>query len=105
MHAHPRSQGAVQVAYPMTVYAVFREGVYRHECGGVFSTLDLAKAAADTLADREPDNYHGFDVVPFELDTVGTELPANEAYIHADAIDEPAAVYTIPRNPRGDRRR
>lgn len=30
-----RSKGDV-----MKVYAVFKIGVYRHECGGVFSTID-----------------------------------------------------------------
>lgn len=38
----------------MTVYVVFREGVYRYECGGVFSSLPAAEAAARAYKAGEP---------------------------------------------------
>jgi len=58
------------------VYAVFREGVYRHECGGIFSTEELALKAANELLASEPDDYHEYVVVPFVLDVQG-ELAKN----------------------------
>lgn len=54
----------------MTVYCVFKEGVYRHECGGVFSTLELAEEAANQLAKGDRDLWHEYIVVPFELDAL-----------------------------------
>lgn len=54
-----------------TVFAVFRGGVYRHECAGIFTTLELAKGAADRLALSEPDGHHDYEVVPFTLDVAG----------------------------------
>lgn len=52
----------------MTVFAVFRNGVYRHECHGVYSTQVLAEGAMQKAREMETDSYHEFDVVPFELD-------------------------------------
>lgn len=49
------------------VYAVFQEGVYRHDCPGVFLTKESAIDAARAAMLAEPDNYHSYDVVPFEL--------------------------------------
>ncbi len=51
-----------------TVYAVFREGVYRHECGGIFSSQEAAIDAAKSFAELEPDSWHHFEVMPFDLD-------------------------------------
>jgi hypothetical protein len=63
----------------MTMYVVFQEGVYRHACGGVFSSLELAQRSADALKAHEPDNYHQWTVVPFELDVI-VEKEAETAY-------------------------
>jgi hypothetical protein len=52
----------------MTIYAVFKQGVYRHECGGVFSTMEMAYAVARQLLAAECDHYHTYEVTPFELD-------------------------------------
>lgn len=52
------------------IYAVFKESVYRHECGGVYSTLEKACDAARMLIWQECDDHHRFDVVPFVLDEV-----------------------------------
>lgn len=73
----------------MTVYAVFREGVYRHECAGVFSTEAIAKAMADALAEYEADDYHEYVVIPFEVGVAGV--------VSADGkrISEPDKVYSV----------
>ncbi len=52
----------------MKVYAVFREGVYRHQCGGIFTSLEIAKHVARACCERDYDGYHTYDVVPFDLD-------------------------------------
>ena len=39
-----------------TIYAVFKTAVYRHECGGLFSSLELAEQAARSLMGGEPDD-------------------------------------------------
>lgn len=49
------------------VFAVFKEGVYRHECGGVFEAEDAARERADALAREDQDDYHTYEVVPFDL--------------------------------------
>ena len=53
----------------MDVFLVFKEGVYRHECGGVFTSLDVAKRQAIKLTIAERDDYHQIHVMPFEIDT------------------------------------
>ncbi len=68
-----------------TVWAVFKEGVYRHECGGIFTSLEKATAAAEQLAIAEKDDYHRFEVVPFTVDSV-TQSEDGE-------LEEPEAVY------------
>ena len=50
------------------LYIVFREGVYRHECGGVYSTEALAIEAAIALIKGENDDHHHYTIVPLTLD-------------------------------------
>ncbi len=71
-----------------TVYCVFREAVYRHDCIGVFSTRRMAKAAAEAAADTEHDSHHRFVVVPFDLDA---QVRAVEGGFHR--FNERDAVY------------
>lgn len=73
----------------MQVYCVFREGVYRHECGGVFTTLELAKEAAIGLIRQESDDYHTYGVVPFNLDEI-TAIDKNK-------LKELEPVFTVGR--------
>lgn len=51
----------------MIVYAVFKRGIYRHECAGVFISAEEAMAWARELALVEDDGYHNLEVVSFEL--------------------------------------
>jgi hypothetical protein len=60
------------------IYVVFQEAVYRHGCGGVFTTREAAVACAIDLAVNDIDNHHDYHVVPFVLDarTALTEEPS-----------------------------
>lgn len=52
----------------MNMFMVYKQGVYRHEIFGVFSTPELAKKAATNGALNEYDGYHTFTVAKIELD-------------------------------------
>ena len=59
----------------MEVYAVFKHAVYRHQCGGIFTDIDLAMKAAISLRDGERDSHHSYEVVPFILDEKTEQTP------------------------------
>ena len=77
------------------VYAVFKQGVYRQECGGIFSTLEKAILAANGLAAGDVDEYHTYDVIGFDIDKQSEQLGPGEErgwYSHGDVFD-PEIVY------------
>lgn len=74
----------------MELFAVFREGVQRHECGGIFTTYPKAKAAAIALCRGEPDDWHRYGVVAFNLDEVTPQYPATEAFTYGGLLEPPA---------------
>lgn len=80
------------------LFAVFREGVYRHQCGGIFSTKDDAIACAKHLAASDSDAYHTYEVLPFVLDQRLPIEPASKppGYWHSGSPDilEADAIYT-----------
>ena len=51
----------------MELFVIFQEGVYRHQCGGVFDDAEVAEAAAKSFRDSDGDSYHHYTVVPLEL--------------------------------------
>lgn len=57
----------------MNLYCVFQEGVYRHECAGVFDSWAEAVKAADAIAFADHDSYHNYDVFQFTLNEIGKE--------------------------------
>ena len=59
----------------MEVYAVFKYCNYRHQCGGIFTSLDSAIQAAMSLRDGERDDHHSYEVVPFILDQKTEQTP------------------------------
>ena len=59
-----------EAAKVRTVYAVFQEGVYRHQCGGIFTELKDAEEAALALIKAERDDWHHYEVVPVKLNTI-----------------------------------
>ena len=63
----------------MTVYIVFKEGVYRHECFGAFSSIGAAMDSAAIAKSNEPDSYHSFSIVPFVVDA-HYELEPEESF-------------------------
>lgn len=88
----------------MDVYLVFKTGVYRHECGGVFSTLERAREAAQKFLDGEPDAYHDYEISKFTLDVPTEQTPKsgkpNAHYTQSGGqLFEDEAVEVISRIP------
>ena len=89
----------------MKLFLVFKEGVYRHECGGVFSTLEKAETAAKDFLSGEIDDYHKYDIVPFDLDVqtlqnIVTKSQINntgEYYINSGELIEPDSIVIFRR--------
>lgn len=78
------------------VYVVFREAVYRHACGGVFETLEAAKAAADFLAEEDADDHHTYQVVPFRLNAIPSLVKSEGGWgCQSPAIGEADPVYAV----------
>ena len=88
----------------MNIYAVFKVGVYRHECGGLFSTDKKALDAAKAAAEAEPDDYHQFEIVPFELD-VPTPMDVNDrsAFVPnpQGELAEQKPLFSVVRDKKG----
>lgn len=80
---------------PRKLYIVFQEAVYRHECGGVFSTIEKAIEAANLLAEADIDSHHSYDVQEFTLDLV-TEFTTKDQW-NTDTFDiiEPKVLYSV----------
>lgn len=55
---------------PICVYAIVKQGVYRHEVGGIYSSIDKAIAAVKGLVKLEEGygKYHSYVVVCCDLD-------------------------------------
>jgi hypothetical protein len=77
------------------VFVVFKQGVYRHECGGVFLTLGDAERAAESLLRGEPDGYHRYEVVPFRIGEVTSQSFLGGRY--DPNLYEPIPVCTFTR--------
>lgn len=75
------------------VFAVFRSGYYRHGCGGIFPSLEEAIAAAEAMASIDCDDYHRYDVVPFNLGE------RSELHTETDDLGEPMSPPIIEAPP------
>jgi hypothetical protein len=71
----------------MKLFAVFKQGVYRHECGGIYDSIELAKKSANTFCESDYDSYHCWEVVEFELNE---PTPAID-----DNLVENQPIYTV----------
>lgn len=76
----------------MKLYAVFKEGVYRHDCYGIFSTQEKAEAVAKEAAEAETDDWHNFDVQEYALDV--------SAGKDGEGYKKPLASFKGVRKPR-----
>ena len=70
------------------LYAVFKTGVYRHECGGVFSGYASAIDAAVRLIRQERDSYHSYNVMPLLVDCVYAESEPRDIVVIEKMGDE-----------------
>ena len=52
----------------MDLFVVQRSGVYDQGIAGIYSSEEKANVALNRAKDLEPDNYHGFDIIPYILD-------------------------------------
>lgn len=85
----------------LKVYAVFKQGVYRHECGGVFSTPELACDAANSLINGERDDYHDYHVVCFEIDQITPQSCLTEGLHYGEgSLDEKGLLYIYRRKSK-----
>ena len=51
----------------MNIYAVIKNGVYRHEISGVYESYELAEKRAIEVCSNEEDDYHDFLILKFGL--------------------------------------
>ena len=86
----------------MNVFAVFKNGVYRHECGGVFDSLEKATEAAEMFRDGERDDHHSYEVVGFELNTPCMQTSVSEprtgcgyGFHEGGEIEEPPSLIDV----------
>jgi hypothetical protein len=62
----------------MDLYAVFKTSVYRHECAGIFTTIEKAKDAAIKCLRGERDEHHYYEISSFVLDEITPQSPVPE---------------------------
>ena len=85
----------------MNLFAVFKEGVYRHQCGGIFDDSEKAKEAAEKLRDGERDVYHEYVVVPFILNEITEQTETKEANVNGfrfyvgGNLNESPAIFEV----------
>jgi hypothetical protein len=89
----------------LPVWAVFREGSYRHECGGIFTVQARAIECAKALAEADADDHHEYEVIPFVIDTPG-ELSRSARYRGPSPLiveSEPVFICRKARSGSADR--
>lgn len=72
----------------MNIFIVVRTGVYRHEIGGVFTTLVAAHDEALRLMLSEPDAHHEYEILAQRLDmpTQSGDRPWDGGFADGDVI-------------------
>lgn len=76
------------------LFAAFFQGVYRHECIGIFSTVERAEEGARAALGRLPDDYHSAEIVEFELDV---PTPSKKDIGWGTRTVEPAPILRLLR--------
>lgn len=78
----------------MKLFAVFKHGIYRHECAGIFSSLGQAEKVAKSLA-KIGDKHHHYRIVAFDLDKqIGFTMPPEGSRYGDAEIQEPETIYS-----------
>ncbi len=80
-----------------TVFAVYRQGVGRHESAGIFTRKERAIEVATALAAGDVDNWHRYDVVPYVLDEAAQVTPSAAGARWSPDIAEADPVFSIKR--------
>ena len=83
-----------------TVFAVFKHGVHRHECGGLFTSFELAKDAAVEFIKGERDDHHRFDIVPLDVNKRAVQTPVTireNGLVLGGELIEPAPMLSVSR--------
>lgn len=81
----------------MDLFVIFRRGVYRQQCGGVFSELEMAVAAARFFISVEPDDYHVFEIYQFHLNVQAHHVPGTYQYKAAGRLYESPPIKILRR--------
>lgn len=94
----------------MNLFAVFRHGVYRHECMGIYSVAGVARDRARTCAAADRDSYHQYQVWPYVLNEPCEDEDLNlvnsrmvfecrqKPPQHRRYLDPPSMEHVEPRN-------
>lgn len=85
------------------MYITYKQGVYRHDILGVFTTLELAEKAALLGALDEYDGYHSFTVATVRLDNPQA-TDAVEDLFYISSKDVVRASYEIGEEDKYDPR-
>lgn len=83
----------------INVYAVFKSGIYRHECGGIFHSQEEAISAATHFANSDIDDYHDYKVVPFVLNERSAVYGGESYWSPKLKEDDPVFSIRKPKTP------
>lgn len=89
-----QSQASPPSSPPAYVYVVFKEGVYRQECGGIFTTREAAVTAAKALLLGERDDYHTYEIIAFPLNKLTEQGPLRlgNGMVRGGELQEPPVL-------------
>ncbi len=62
------------------IYIVVKQGVYRHDITGAYSSAQRAREVATGLAFSESDHWHEFQVIRLSIDGDGKESLIGAAF-------------------------
>lgn len=74
-------------------YIVTKEGVYRHDILGIFTSKKAANDHADVCSQAEEDDYHNFLVAEYEVDHPYMEEPDGNI---VSSTKLPGIMFVIP---------
>jgi hypothetical protein len=72
----------------MQIFVILKEGVYRHECCGVYTTEEIAAESARALAEADSDDYHSYIVIPYTVNQLPKTIKG-----YYNSINEPDEIF------------